>query len=106
MPITEFAVLQLKEGKVWAHILPHIRALMREQAAWSGYELHFFDDADSDVDAARTVYLLSGWASVEAHEQWIASEMNQRLLRDLLPFLDVKSLLHLAIEPSEAYGDA
>lgn len=98
MTITELASLQLKEGKTWEDILPYIRTLLHEQADISGFPLYFFGDAHPDN--IGTIYLLSGWADVSAHEHWIASDTNKRLLRDLGPLLDVKSLLHLTIEPS------
>lgn len=90
MSITEFASLQLKEGKTWEDILPYIRTLSHEQANISGFRLYFFDEALSDNTGM--IYLLSGWVDVSAHEHWIASDMNQRLLRDLGPLLEVRSL--------------
>lgn len=102
MPVTELATLQLKPGKEWADILPHIRDVSREQSSWSGYPLYFFDDAHT----AGLIYLLSGWESVEAHERWIASPMNQSLVQALEPHLDILGLQHLTIAPDESWSDA
>lgn len=57
-------------------------------------------------DTPDEFILLSGWRSVDAHHEWIASEMNQSLLVALNPFIEVRSLLHLTIEPSEAWKSA
>ncbi|PAV23973.1 hypothetical protein PNOK_0104100 [Pyrrhoderma noxium] len=102
MPITELATLQLKPGKTWADILPLIQTASREQSSWSGYPLYFFDD----IHTPGLFYLLSGWESVHAHEQWIASPTNQDLVKALTPNCDVLGLRHLIISPDESWKDA
>ncbi|KAL5513785.1 hypothetical protein ACEPAH_4186 [Sanghuangporus vaninii] len=96
MAITELVTLSIRSGKDRKDILPHICTVDVEQAAWSGYPLHFFDC----VGKPGEIVLLSGWKNVDAYSEWIAGETNQRLLRLLQSCLDVKNLLRLTIEPS------
>lgn len=52
------------------------------QPSWSGYPLHLFYSTKESSDApATTIYIISGWASVPAHYEWIASPKNQELLK-------------------------
>lgn len=100
MSITEFASLELRHP----HALsapPHalialLHRLADQQSARSGYPLFFF------TEPARPgwLHLLTGWKSVSAHEDWIASAQNQELLSDSGQFLEVKDLVHLNMDIS------
>ena len=95
MPVTEFAILEaLAPYTVDASpVQTFLADVARQQAAWSGFPLLFFRDAA----APATVYLVSGWTDVPAHEKWIASEPNQELLRRAALVLAVKAFFHLDI---------
>jgi hypothetical protein len=96
MTVTEFAVLQLLEPHTIAS--PSIRSffikLSQCQGAWSGYPLLFFQHHTSP----KTIYLVSGWRDVPAHNDWIASDGNQELLREADPILAVIDFRHLQID--------
>ena len=100
MATTLFVTLRMKPGKDWQDILPHLRAVQSERAACSGYQSHYFDVIGKSGEFA----VLSGWKSEEAHSQWLASETNKNLSRALQPFIDVTSLAHLTIGPSQSWS--
>ncbi|EIW60208.1 uncharacterized protein TRAVEDRAFT_45455 [Trametes versicolor FP-101664 SS1] len=92
MSVTEIATLKLVPPHTWSS--PATRsffaAAASQQAARSGYPLHYFEDT---TDAA-IVYILTGWESVAAHEAWIASEANQKLLERGTGLIEVVGLQH------------
>ncbi|KAF8646938.1 hypothetical protein AX16_007030 [Volvariella volvacea WC 439] len=104
MPVLELATLQLFEPHHFYSetVHKHFRTLSQWQAEWSGYPLTFYtsnlDDATGEITDPTTVFLISGWKSVDAHNEWIKSEGNQELLRLLLPFLSIKDFVHLAVD--------
>jgi hypothetical protein len=93
MTITEFALLKLKAPyTVTSDPLPELLKLVRErQSAWSSFPLLFFTEANDK----SIVYILSGWDSVAAHEEWIKSEGNQDLLKKFGSYLEDVTLRHL-----------
>ncbi|OJT08699.1 hypothetical protein TRAPUB_425 [Trametes pubescens] len=92
MSVTEIATLRLVPPHTWSS--PATRsffaAAASQQAARSGCPLHYFQDT---ADAA-IVYILTGWESVAAHEAWIASEANQKLLERGTGLIEVVGLQH------------
>lgn len=100
MSITEFASLELKHPHALSAPPPAFTTLLHrlaaQQSARSGYPLFFF------TDPARPdwLHLITGWSSVPAHEDWIASAQNQELLSHFGQFLEVKGLVHLDLDIS------
>ncbi|KAI0362562.1 hypothetical protein OH77DRAFT_63240 [Trametes cingulata] len=103
MPVTEIATLKLVPPHHWNS--PETQAFFgdvaAQQAAWSSYPLHYFQDASD----AQTVYILTGWASVAAHFEWIESAQNQALLERSKGLIEVVDLQHarLHVELDEAH---
>lgn len=117
-PITELAFLNLippttlQTPKLIADFLSASQA----QSSWSGYPLYFFFShknakglkAEGSNEAATsgtpalttTIYLISGWTSVQAHNEWIASPKNQELLKFFgdAGMMEVGGLAHLDID--------
>ena len=94
MTITEFATLEILESDGTAdspQVLQFFRKVSQRQTSWSGYPLLFFQDASSP----RIIYLISGWQDIPAHNEWIASEGNQELLREMISVMAVKDFKHL-----------
>lgn len=96
MPVTEFSTFEL----VPPHTLdtpPLLKILLRlcmRQAAHSSYPLTFY----ADVTSSSTIYLVSGWRSVQAHQRWLASDENRELGGLLQPFALVKARLRLEMD--------
>lgn len=102
MPITEFALLRLKEQEPSAQTKSSLRDVVKQQSAWSKYPVHFL----RQIEDSGLVYLLGGWASVAEHfGDWITSEPNQRLLAELKDAIDIEWLFHLEIDASITLGD-
>ncbi|KAF3388579.1 hypothetical protein F1880_003840 [Penicillium rolfsii] len=97
MPVTEFALLRLKEREPSATTKSHLRDVIKEQSAWSKHPVYFV----RQIEDPSLLYLLGGWASVAEHfGDWITSEPNQRLLAQLKDAIDIEWLFHLDIDPS------
>ncbi|GLI76353.1 hypothetical protein PoHVEF18_004625 [Penicillium ochrochloron] len=97
MPITEFALLRLKEEEPSATTKSNLRDVIKEQSAWSKHPVNFV----RQIEDPGLVYLLGGWASVAEHfGDWITSEPNQRLLAQLKDSIGIEWLFHLDIDPS------
>lgn len=91
MTVTEIAVLKALPPYTWgsAETQSLLAAAATQQAAWSGYSLHYFQDTTDEA----IVYILTGWESVPAHWKWIKSEPNQRLLelgKGLMELVELK----------------
>ncbi|KAJ5168586.1 uncharacterized protein N7482_004180 [Penicillium canariense] len=98
MPVTEVALLRLKEQEPSATVKSGLLDAAKEQSAWSKYSVHFLRQVEDPV----FVYLLGGWDSVAEHlGDWITSEPNQRLLAQLKDDLDIEWVFHLDIHPSD-----
>ncbi|KAH9852740.1 hypothetical protein C2E23DRAFT_148146 [Lenzites betulinus] len=97
MPVTEIAVLKLLSRHSWdsAETRSFFAAVASQQAAWSGYPLHYFQDTSD----ASVVYILTGWESVPAHWEWIKSEPNQKLLELGKGLIEVVGLNHVYFAP-------
>ncbi|KZT38270.1 hypothetical protein SISSUDRAFT_1047212 [Sistotremastrum suecicum HHB10207 ss-3] len=92
MPVIELATLEIKGGsEPGAQLLAQLKSGGAAQAQWSNYPVYFF----SDVEQPSTIYLVGGWDSVDAHEEWIVSSKNQKIMAGLIPLLDVKDLSHI-----------
>lgn len=102
MAVTEFATLRLASSHTWES--PDVQAFFQtlaiQQAEWSGYPLRFFEDT-SDT---RIIYLITGWTSVPAHYEWIASEQNQVLLGQAKGLIEVVAVEHAALDSEVADG--
>ncbi|OBZ65762.1 hypothetical protein A0H81_14280 [Grifola frondosa] len=105
MTITELATLEIVSPFSWdsPEIQSFFRAASESQSAWSGYPLFFFQDKC----VVKEIYLLSGWESVEAHMDWIASPRNKELLLLKLGegLFHVASLVHMNIDFSKIPRD-
>lgn len=95
MTITELANIELLAPYTLES--PEIQAfflkLSERQAAWSGHPLLFFQS----THAPEQVYLLTGWESIPAHGAWMASDENQRMLKQVAVMGKVNSLEHLDV---------
>lgn len=93
MTVTEFATLKVvSEDGISAELLAHLARLSELQSSYSGYPLYFY----SSNTPTTTIYLLSKWSSVEAHNVWIASDHNQQLLKLLIgKFLEINDFVHI-----------
>lgn len=114
-PVTEFAFLNLippttvQTPQLISGFLEGVTA----QSAWSGYPLHLFihrrptqpsETAPNELEntpvTTTAVYIISGWASVQAHNEWIASPKNQEIMRFFgdANMMSVGGLAHLDID--------
>ncbi|KAI0780516.1 hypothetical protein BD413DRAFT_497711 [Trametes elegans] len=95
MPVTEIATLRLIHPHTWdsTEIRSFFSDVAQQQAAWSGYALHYFHDMSDE----HVVYILTGWESVEAHYEWIRSEQNQMLLERGRGLIEVVGLKHARV---------
>ncbi|TEB39647.1 hypothetical protein FA13DRAFT_1723875 [Coprinellus micaceus] len=100
MPITELAILSLSHPHTT--LTPNLKETFLQataaQAAWSSYPVYLFSESGPDPgdgQGASTVYLVSGWDSVDAHYEWIKSEENQRWMKELGQWLGEVQLRHL-----------
>ncbi|SJL06619.1 uncharacterized protein ARMOST_09961 [Armillaria ostoyae] len=95
MTITEFAELQFHSADFLSK--PSLRDLLlrlrTNQGAWSGFPVYFYTK-----DSEQVLYLISGWQSVLAHEEWIASGENQTLLKLFEPHVQITDFVHLNVE--------
>jgi hypothetical protein len=101
LPVTEFAILRLKDSSLTdPELIQNLRRVSTEQSAWSSFPLHWFT---YDGPAAHETYvcILSQWASVPAHQAWIDSAQNQALLALLAPKLDIASFCHIDLRAAE-----
>ncbi|KAI0707717.1 hypothetical protein C8Q76DRAFT_572215, partial [Earliella scabrosa] len=96
MAITEIATLKLVPSYTWDSpaIQSFFATLSVQQAAWSGYPLRFFEDTSN----ARVIYLITGWKSIPAHYEWIASDQNQKLLERAKGLIEVAGLQHADVD--------
>ncbi|PBK63598.1 hypothetical protein ARMSODRAFT_861174, partial [Armillaria solidipes] len=96
MTITEFAELQFHSADFLSQ--PSLRDLLlrlrTNQSAWSGFPVYFYTAKNSE----KVIYLISGWQSVPAHEEWIASDENQTLLKLFEPHVQITDFVHLDVE--------
>ncbi|KAJ4353370.1 uncharacterized protein N0V89_005099 [Didymosphaeria variabile] len=106
MPVTELSRLTLKKELKEEPKTVVIRALSRAKKLmedFTGHDFHLYQE----IENANHIYILGQWESVEQHmNEWIPSEANQGLLKDLVSFVEVDYLFHLdvsfgSIPPSE-----
>ncbi|EKM82353.1 hypothetical protein AGABI1DRAFT_124830 [Agaricus bisporus var. burnettii JB137-S8] len=110
-PVTEFACLQLTPPTTLQHpqLILGLLAGTKAQHAWSGYPPNLFihqfreePSASKDFSdkTSTSIYIISGWASVEAHNEWIASPKNQEIMRSFgnSNLLRLGGLAHLDID--------
>ncbi|KAG8958111.1 hypothetical protein FRC03_009447 [Tulasnella sp. 419] len=102
MTVTEFVTFQLKEAgdpRKNQHFMSLITSLSSRQLAWSGFPVVVLTDAvegeTSVASKQAIIHLVSGWTSIEAHQEWMTSEKNHDLLLGLGPLVDMKQLVHL-----------
>jgi hypothetical protein len=106
MAITELAILKILPpfSLTSPQIQSFFRSVSKYQSAHSGYRLFYYRDLPESIQShTMLVYLISGWTSVAAHMEWIATDTNQELLRIAKEeaFLEVQSLLYLEIDFSK-----
>ncbi len=94
--VTELATLEVKPPLTpsSSHVQNFLQKVARAQEAWSNYPVLFFQN----VRSTNVIYLISGWESISAHGVWIASEENHSLLKEAANIVEVKGLMHLAID--------
>ncbi|KAF6763792.1 hypothetical protein DFP72DRAFT_873396 [Ephemerocybe angulata] len=102
MTITELAILPLKPPHTVHN--PRVEELFqmvhKRQSDWSSYPVLYFAD-----EAGTTIYLLSGWENVAAHQELMKSDGNQEMLGLFQEYIDLEKmkLRHLDI-PFEKDG--
>ena len=96
MPVTEFAILRLKEPFTIENeaLRANFQSVAERQAEWSGYPLTFY----YNFQDPSLFYVVSGWEDSEAHRKWIASDTNQQFLHIFGPILTVDGLAHIDID--------
>ena len=96
MSITEIARLQFLPEVDWKS--PESKLFLKElsvaQGLRSGYPVLYFIDGTAD----KTLFLVSGWSSIDAHNAWIDSDENKRFLTRAEKLLVVKDLKHVDID--------
>lgn len=101
MAVTELAILKaVTPGAVQT---PSVQAFLRnvaeQQTARSGFPILYYHPITSNPSGdADTVYLLSGWSSVAAHDVWIASAANQALLKEMNGVFALAGFHHLDVD--------
>ncbi|CRG86966.1 hypothetical protein PISL3812_03979 [Talaromyces islandicus] len=102
MPVTELALLHIKNGEGIAAasnaaVDSKLREAMVAQASHANYPAYIF----SQVEDASYIYILGGWSSVAAHmDDWIPSSANQEALASLADSVEVVWLQHIDIPPN------
>ncbi|PLB53574.1 hypothetical protein P170DRAFT_435172 [Aspergillus steynii IBT 23096] len=100
MAITELALVRLKspdDSTTRAGMLAAIEA----QAAYSTFPVYLL----TQIEDPSYVYIVGGWASTATHMQdWIASEINQKVLTALQDHVEVCWMMHVDIDPGEPDG--
>ncbi|KAG7442232.1 uncharacterized protein BT62DRAFT_451803 [Guyanagaster necrorhizus] len=96
--VTEFAELQFgsPDFSSQSSLRDLLLRLRTNQATWSGFPVCFYTES-----SGKTLYLNSGWQSVPAHEEWIAGDENQTLLKLFEPHVQITDFVHLDVE----FGD-
>lgn len=89
MAVTELALLRLRSdsSSTTNEALTEVQAA---QAAYSGYPVTFLQQ----IEDPSLLYLLGGWESVAKHNEWIASETNQKFLEQLKDDVEVEWMFH------------
>lgn len=97
MPVTELALLRLKDGVTLTQ--PTIKArLATAKHAMEAFTNQPFAYYQQHEDPAF-VYLLGSWASVSQHwDEWIPSEANQQLLELLKDDVSVEWMFHVEVD--------
>ncbi|KAG7089487.1 hypothetical protein E1B28_011167 [Marasmius oreades] len=100
MPITEFATFQINTA-ITSDPLPTLfKRVQESQSSWSSYPVLFYSDVTRS-SSSSTIYLISGWESVAAHQKWIESAENQELLKLFKPYLQITGFSHLTLDFNE-----
>jgi hypothetical protein len=93
--VTEFSRLKIKDGlneqdkAVVEHGLARAKKGMEN---FTGQKFYIFQE----IENPNHVYILGEWASLEQHmDEWIPSEENQSLLKELGLFVEVDLFFHL-----------
>ncbi|KAF9557128.1 hypothetical protein CPC08DRAFT_619989, partial [Agrocybe pediades] len=92
MPVTEFAVLKIKEPyTAQSEILQaKLRVLDQRQGEASSYPLTYYtDDKDSSI-----LYVVTGWDSAESHLKWVRDDSNQDFFATFAPLVSVEHSVH------------
>ncbi|KAF9447590.1 hypothetical protein P691DRAFT_802172 [Macrolepiota fuliginosa MF-IS2] len=115
--VTEFAFLNLIPPTTLQNrkLIEGFLNAAEAQSSWSGYPLHFFfssnnprpheeaspsgDRNTGEVPVSTMIYIVSGWASAQAHNEWIASPKNQEILKFFgdAGMMSVGGVVHLDI---------
>lgn len=93
--VTEFSRLKIKDGLREQHKAAIEKGLARAKKGmedFTGQKFYIFEE----VENPNHIYIVGEWASLEQHmNEWIPSEENQNLLKELGPFIDVDVFFHL-----------
>lgn len=93
--VTEFSRLKIKDGINEQEIAALEHGLARAKKGmenFTGQKFYIF----KEIENLNHIYILGGWASLEQHmDEWIPSEENQDLLKELGPFVKVDLFFHL-----------
>ncbi|XP_006457790.1 hypothetical protein AGABI2DRAFT_114826 [Agaricus bisporus var. bisporus H97] len=111
-PLTEFAFLKLTPPTTLQHpqLISGLLAGIKAQHAWSVYPVHLFIHQsregepsalkDSSNTKTTSIYIMAGWASLEAHEKLMASPESKEIMRSFgeANLLSLGGLAHLDID--------
>ncbi|KAJ5495930.1 hypothetical protein N7539_001046 [Penicillium diatomitis] len=101
MPITEIALLRVKNPNKYGDAILKLFHAAEEQWRWSLYPIRAF----RQVEDPTLVYLFGGWKSVVAHlEDWLPSAQNKAALESIKEYLEIVWMFHVDIEPCKHLG--
>jgi len=103
MPVTEFAVLKIKEPyTAQSEILQaKLRVLDQRQGEASSYPLTYYtDDKDPSI-----LYVVSGWDTAESHLTWVRDESNQDFFATFGPLVSVEHSVHVDLDFNQFPGE-
>ncbi|KAG6825704.1 hypothetical protein H0H92_002762 [Tricholoma furcatifolium] len=97
MPVTEIATFQLLapnnlQSEPFASILARG---IHNQISYSSTPVYLFTEASD----ASSIYLISGWISIERHQESGASDVNKDVMAQLVPqYVSFRGLVHPSID--------
>ncbi|KAG0136612.1 hypothetical protein HOY82DRAFT_49700 [Tuber indicum] len=98
MPVLEFAIYTLRPPHTPAS--PTVRSLLSNAlAALNSASGHSFT-LMKQVESPNTIYLVGTWDSISAHNSFLASAENQKLLADAKDVLNVDAMYHAEMDGS------
>ena len=99
MPVTELALLRLKEGKEWTspEVLDGLRKAKAVLERVTGSTYHFL----RAVENPDTCYMHGSWPTIEAHWKFVPSEENKELQAAIKDLVTPEWAFHLDIDQAK-----